>query len=370
MKAVAERLTQAVHEDDTVARQAGDEFLLILETVDDVDEIALACRDVLERLAHPFLLDGHELFVTASVGVAVYPDDGTDAETLLKSVDSAMYHAIEMGGDRYQFFTNDMNAKALQWLSMENDLRRALERDEFELHYQPQIELESGRMIGVEALVRWRHPELGFISPAEFIPLAEETGMIVPLGIWVLREACAQAVAWHDQGLAPLRMGVNLSAKQFEAGDLPDIVASVLKETGLSAERLELELTESILMQDAERTVAMLERLHAMWVNLSVDDFGTGYSSLSYLKQFRLHTLKIDQSFVRGIPDDNDDVEIVRAIVAMAQNLNLRTIAEGVTQRAQLNFLRKLGCDEIQGAYFGRPVAPAEIEARLRGSLA
>jgi diguanylate cyclase (GGDEF)-like protein len=371
LQEVSERLIRCVHEGETVARFEGDEFALLLTQISDTETVIEVIQNIKEALSLPFTIEGHELFMTTSIGISLYPDDGADAPTLLKNAGAALYLTKERGGDNYQFYTADMNAKALKRLALENNLRRALERSEFEVHYQPQVDINTRRVVGVEALVRWRHPELGLVSPAEFIPLAEDTGLIVPLGEWVLRTACAQSQAWQAEGLAPLRVSVNLSARQFQQQNLSDIVARVLQETGLSARYLELELTESSIMKNPESAVRTLGELKAMGINIAVDDFGTGFSSLGYLKRLPIDTLKIDQSFVRDMTTDPDDAALVMAIITLAHNLRLDVIAEGVETEEQLRFLHLLRCDAWQGYLFRRPLPPKAFEelVLVRGKI-
>jgi len=372
--AVAERLTACLRGSDTVARFSGDGFALMLTQISRTeDAVRIAKRaensaveiaqNILDALKSPFDLDGQELYVTASLGIGVYPHDGKDTQTLLKNAGAALNSVKEQGGNGYRFYAEDMNAKALQELTLENDLRRALEREEFVLYYQPQVDISSGRILAVEALIRWQHPELGFVSPADFIPLAENNGLIVPIGEWSLRTACAQAQCWHEEGLA-LRMSVNLSARQFEQPDLLEMIARVLKETRLHPDQLELEITEGSVMKNAENAINTLRRLKEMQIQIAIDDFGSGYSSLSYLKRFPIDRLKIDQSFVRDAPTDSTDAAIIMAIVTLAQNLRLKVIAEGVETEEQLRLLRLLRCDEIQGYLFSRPL-PADALKQL-----
>jgi diguanylate cyclase (GGDEF)-like protein len=365
LKEVAERLTSCVREGDTVARFEGDEFALLLTQIGGTEDVVEIIYQINEMLKLPFILDGHELFITVSIGISLYPDDGADAHTLLKNAGAAIYRAKEHGGNNYQFYTSDMNAKAMKRLSLENSLRRALERAEFEVYYQPQIDFNTGQVVGMEALVRWQHPELGMVSPAEFIPLAEDTGLIVPLGEWVLRTACAQNRSWQDAGLAFLSVAVNLSARQFQQQNLSRVVARILQETGLNPHYLELELTESSIMKNAESGVRTLTELKEMGVKMAIDDFGTGYSSLGYLKRLPIDMLKIDQSFVRDVTTDPDDAALVMAIIALAHNLRLKVIAEGVETEEQRRFLHLLRCDQWQGYLYSKPLRAAAFAELL-----
>lgn len=369
---VAERLTGCVRRSDTVARFAGDEFALLLMQItrtEDVARIAQRTEDavevaqsILRVLEPPFVSGQHELYLTASIGIGLYPDDGGDSQTLLKNAGSALYRAKEQGGNNYQFYTADMNAKALKRLALENSLRHALERDEFALHYQPQVDISSGQIVGMEALLRWQHPELGLVCPSDFIPLAEDTGLIVPIGEWVLHTACAQNKKWHEEGWPSMRISVNLSARQFEQLQLVEIITEALSETGLAPEQLELELTESAIMKNTETAIETLHRIKKTGVRIAIDDFGTGYSSLSYLKQLPIDVLKIDRSFVCESTTAPDDAAIVMAIIGLAHTLNLKVIAEGVETEEQLAFLRLLKCDEIQGYLCSRPLAAASFK--------
>jgi diguanylate cyclase (GGDEF)-like protein len=364
LQEVAKRLRSCLREGDTVARLGGDEFMLLLPGITHGEDVAKVVRRILEVLKPPFNLDGHELHITSSMGISLYPSDGGDAETLIKNADAAMYRTKEQSRGTYQFYTPSMNAKAFERLILENDLRRALERQEFVVYYQPQVSLHTGQIVGVEALVRWQHPEKGLVPPMEFIPLAEETGLIIPLGDWVFRMACAQNQTWQKAGFSPLRVAVNLSARRFKQKGLIKDIVRILKETGLDPDYLELELTESHLMENVEATLSTLHELKAMGIHLSIDDFGTGYSSLSYLKRFPIDKLKIDRSFVLDISDNPDDAAIAVAIIAMAHSLKLKVTAEGVETKEQLEFLRAYQCDEMQGYYFSRPV-PTEIMTQL-----
>ena len=364
LKAVAERLQGCVRDGDTVARLGGDEFSVVLADVAHVDDVARVAHKILHSVATPFQIAGKELFVTTSIGVTLFPFDDNTPEGLLKNADVAMYQAKEAGRNAYRYFTAEMNVRALERLRLETDLRHAIERNELLLMYQPQVNLKDGRLIGVEALIRWRHPESGLVSPAQFIPIAEETGLIGPIGEWVLRTACAQNKAWQNAGLPPVYVTVNVSARQLKQQGLIHSVTRILKDTGLAPEYLGLELTESMLVENVERTVAVLNELHALGVCFSIDDFGTGYSSLNYLKRFPIDILKIDQSFMRGIPGNAEDTAIARAIIVMAHGLGIKTIAEGVETEAQFAFLRTHRCDGMQGFYFS-PAVPAETIAQL-----
>ncbi len=364
LTAVAERLTNCLRDEDTAARLGGDEFIISLPDIADAGEAARVATRILAELAKPFTIADHQLHADGSIGIALYPTDGDTAETLMRNADTAMYHAKESGRANYQFFSAQMTERVSRRLSTETDLRRALEHGEFVLHYQPLIDLAASRVSGAEALLRWPQNEHRLMSPAEFIPIAEDTGLIIPLGEWVLLEACAQAHAWQPRHPG-LRIAVNLSARQFRQKDLIGMIERVLGETGLAPTLLELELTESMLMHHAEETVGILSRLDEMGVRLAIDDFGTGYSSLSYLKRFPIHSLKVDRSFVRDISTDPDDAAIVTAIVAMARSLNLDVTAEGVETEEQAMFLRSLACHQAQGYYFGRPMSAQEFAARL-----
>jgi diguanylate cyclase (GGDEF)-like protein/PAS domain S-box-containing protein len=366
LQAIGARLGTCVRAEDTVARMGGDEFTILLGDLSERRGAALVAQKVLEAVRHPISIDEHELYVTTSIGIAVYPDEGIDAESLLKNADRAMYRAKELGRDNYQYAASARAQPAETRLAMERALHRALERDELVVHYHSMVDIASGRIVGAEALVRWMHPELGLMQPDDFIPLAEETQLIVPIGAWVLRTACAQMKAWHDAGLGPLRVAVNLSPRQFQDRELVTTVERVLAETGLTPQLLDLEITESTAMLNAELTLSILTRLKEMGIRICIDDFGTGYSSLSYLKRFPIDTVKIDQDFVRDLT--NDDVAIISAVISMARALNLRVIAEGVETPAQLEFLRGEACAEMQGYLNSHPVPAAEFEAAVRAA--
>ncbi|MBI1885652.1 MAG: EAL domain-containing protein [Chloroflexi bacterium] len=364
LRKFAERLTRVAREGDSLARVGGDEFTVLLPEISVSEDADLVAQRILEASRAPVLLAGHEFSVTASIGIAVYPGHGEDAVALLRNADAAMYRAKEEGRNTFKIFEPVMNARLLARVALEEDLRHALERAEFQLHYQPQVEIQTGTIVGVEALLRWQHPERGSVPPDEFISLAEETGLIIPIGQWVLRTACAQSKAWQNAGLAPMSMAVNLSPRQFQEPGLIRGIARVLQETGLPAQLLELEITESTAMRDVEFTIAMVEELRAMGVRVSIDDFGTGYSSLGYLKRLPVDSVKIDRSFVNDVTADGDDAAIVAAIVGLAQTMNLNTIAEGVETEEQLAFLKNLNCDFVQGFLFSKAV-PAETFAKM-----
>jgi diguanylate cyclase (GGDEF)-like protein len=361
---VAQRLVGCVRQSDTVSRQGGDEFLMLLPDIEHAQQAALFAQKILTALADPHHLGLQDLHISVSVGISVYPDDGQDAVTLIKSADTAMYQAKENGRDNYKFFKPEMNVRAVKRQVLEAGLRMALERQEFVLHYQPKINLRSGAVVGVEALIRWQHPTLGMLLPAEFVPIAEDCGLILPIGRWVLREACQQTQVWLQAGLSPISIAVNISALEFRAKDFVNYIRETLESTGLEACHLELELTESVLMRDAESTHTVLKALSNLGVKLAIDDFGTGYSSLSYLHQFPIDTLKIDQSFLAQMTNNPDDATIISAMISMGRSLHQRVIAEGVETREQFEFLLSQHCDEGQGHYFGHPVL-APVLAQL-----
>jgi diguanylate cyclase (GGDEF)-like protein/PAS domain S-box-containing protein len=364
LQSVAKRLVDCGRSSDTVSRQGGDEFVVLLSEVEQSDDAAITARRMLLAVAEPHSIGPHDLHVTASIGLSIYPDDGLDAETLIKNADTAMYQAKENGHQSFQFFKPAMNVRAVERQSIEESLRRALERQEFALQYQPIINVGTGEITGAEALIRWTHPTRGPVSPAQFIPIAEDCGLILPIGNWVLREACKQARAWVDAGLPRASMAVNISAMEFRDEHFLEGVFAVLKDTGLDPRSLELELTESVLMKRAESTESILKTLRARGVQVAVDDFGTGYSSLSYLRKFPIDALKIDQSFVRQITTAPDETTIVTAVISMGRSLKLRVVAEGVETQEELAFLQAHQCDEAQGYFFSRPLPPERF-ARL-----
>lgn len=343
----------------------GDEFLIILADTEGSGAIQVA-HHLLEVMAQPFVINKHTLYISISIGIAVYPNDGENFHELLKNSDIAKHKAKELGRNRYYFFTPELNEAAMERFTLERALRTALESNNLALHYQPQIDLKSGRVIGVEALLRWQHPELGFISPAKFIPIAEQSGLIAQIGTWVLQEACRQNKIWQENGLPPFTVAINISVRQFSLSNIASEVKQALASTGLLAKHLEVEITESLLAQDMEATLAMLQELSTIGVQIAVDDFGTGYSSLAYLKRFPLDKLKLDQSFVHDLEENPDDRAIASGVVNLGQSLGLGVIAEGVETEGQLAILQQLGCDEIQGYLFSRPLPADELADWLR----
>ncbi len=367
LKIAGDRLASCVRGGDTAARLGGDEFVLLVTDQERADDAFRVVQRITEVVAQPFVIDQREFKVTCSIGIAGFPRDGADADTLLRNADTAMYRAKELGRNTFQLYSAEMNANFGERLTLETDLWKALERNEFVLHYQPKVDLKTGRIVGMEALLRWRHPTQGMIPPGRFIPVAEESSLIVQIGKWVLREACTQNKAWQDQGLRYVPIAVNISARQLHDKDLIETVRSTLKSTRLRAEHLEIELTESAVMLNADETINTMAQIRGMDVRISLDDFGTGYSSLSYLKRFPVTGLKIDQSFIRDLAYDPDDAAIVRALIAVAQELMLDVTAEGVETAEQAEFLKARGCGEAQGYYFARPVPAAEMQALLEG---
>ena len=366
LQEVAQRLKKWAREQDTVARLSGDEFLIVLTTVKDISDAAVAAERLMDAMTPEFRVQGHSLGITCSLGISIFPEHGADAETLIKNADAAMYCAKDCGRNNYRFFTEEMNARVMERLTLERSLRLALEKNELFLVYQPQMDIGTGRTIGLEALLRWQHPELGLVSPDKFIRIAENSGLIVPIGEWVLRTACSQARQWQDEGLLAVPVAVNVSAVQFRQEGFRELIGKVLEETSLASRYLELELTESLLLSNAHVTFSVLQELRAMGLKLAIDDFGTGYSSLSYLKQFPVSKLKIDRSFVRDVAVNPDDAAITTAIIGMAKSLSLKVIAEGVENEAQMSFLRLHQCDEIQGYYFSKPLAADKVVDKLR----
>ncbi len=366
LKSAANRLVSCLRKDDVISRMGGDEFIVLLSEIDSEEDAVQISKKIITAMQKPFNINGLNLHVSTSIGIAIYPKDGRDEETLLKNADTAMYHAKEKGRNNYQLYNQSMYNQAIKLLKMENSLRKALELNEFTLHYQPKVNVNSKKVIGVEALIRWQHPKHGIISPAEFIPLAEEIGLIIPIGEWVLRTACNQNIAWQQSGLPPIRMAVNLSAKQFLQTDFKKIIADILQETGLEAQWLELEITENIAMHNIKLVSKILQELKSMGIHISLDDFGTGYSSLSFLKKMPIDMLKIDRSFITDITSDADNAAIVAAAIAMAHSLKLKVVAEGVETAEQLQFLKKLKCNEVQGFLFSEPVTQEKIAKMLK----
>lgn len=366
LKAIAMRLNEGVRDMDTVARLGGDEFVVVLEGIHDTEDVVFVANKLLSTLSRPLEISGHTLTTTVSIGVSIFPEDGADTDELLKNADIAMYKAKEAGKNNCQFYTKGMNATAVNYLLLENDLRRAVEQQQLTLYYQPQVDLQTGEMMGVEALVRWQHPERGLVSPAHFIPLAEETGLIVPIGEWVLREACRQQKVWLDAGKRVGKVAVNLSPRQFRQKNFPGKVEAILKETGLEAKHLELEITESCAMEHAGETINQLNQLNQMGMYLAIDDFGTGYSSLAYLQRFPIQKLKIDRSFINDIHDDHNDAAIAKSIIGLAHNMQMRVVAEGVENEQQAEWLREMGCDQAQGFLYSKPMTAKQLENHFR----
>lgn len=365
LKQAAQRLLETLRSGDAICRIGGDEFAVILESGGMARSDNVAAK-VLDALIAPFEIDVHEIYVTASVGISIYPDDAPDMETLTRNADTAMYQAKGKGKNAYEKFHPELDQRVQKRLSVETKLRKALERGELQLYYQPQVDLKDGRLVGFETLLRWNHPELGVVSPAEFIPVAEESGLIVQIGRWAIRTACKQVAAWREAGLGDVHVSVNLSARQTKDAYLVHDIVSSLREAGMRPSQLELEITETVLMENVHANVELLNRLQTAGIRLAIDDFGTGYSSMAYLKRFPIDQVKIDRTFVRDIPGDGDDEAITTAIIAMAHSLGLSVVAEGVETEAQLQFLRDAGCDIMQGYYFAEPKPPEQVEALLK----
>ncbi|HKK01848.1 MAG TPA: EAL domain-containing protein, partial [Desulfuromonadales bacterium] len=359
LQQVAERLGRALRREDTISRLGGDEFILLLPGIKDGPEAALLAAEILHKLARSYQLPGKEVFITSSLGISLYPSDSLDFGTLIRNADTAMYHAKSEGRNNFQFFRSEMTTAVQQRLSLEHDLRRALTKDEFRLYYQPQVDAVTGEFVGVEALIRWLHPERGVVPPADFIPIAEENGLIDQIGAWVLRTACVQNRQWQSMGCQPIQIACNVSGRQFRNPNFIDTLDQILKESGCDPQRLEIEVTENILMENIEQSIATLVDLKTRKISLAIDDFGTGYSSLNYLRVFPIDRLKIDRSFVTRVTENVDDVAIANAIISLARTLKLDVVAEGVETAEQAALLRELGCDKFQGYFFGRPV-PAD----------
>jgi diguanylate cyclase (GGDEF)-like protein len=370
---IAERLNDTMRKTDSIARQSdselfargGDEFTVLLNEIRGVEDAARVAKRIIESLSRPFTLDNNEIFITTSIGMAIFPDDGRDVDSLLKNADAAMYHAKEQGKNNFQYYRQSMNAAAFERLTMENDLRKAVERDELLLYYQPQIDLRTGKISGMEVLLRWNHHAKGMVMPSDFIPLAEDTGLIIPISEWIMHTACVQNKAWQKEGLQTIPVSVNLSSLQFRQKNILGTILQILENSKLNPDYLILEITESSLMDNTEETFATLNALSEMGLRLTIDDFGTGYSSLSYLKRFPLYAIKIDRSFVNGITTNHGDAAIVKAIIAMAHSLKLQVVAEGVETEEQLDFLRNEVCDEMQGFLFSRPLPTEELSKLL-----
>ena len=369
LRQVADRLKSQARDQDTVARVGGDEFLMVLSGVKDVTDVAIAAERIIDAMMPELVIQGRSLSISCSMGISIFPDHGADSETLIKHADAAMYSAKESGRNNFRFFTEDMNAQAVERLTLEHGLRAALEKKELFLVYQPQMDVATGRITGLEALLRWQHPELGLVPPDKFIQIAENSGLIIPIGEWVLRTGCSQARKWQDEGLATVSIAVNVSAVEFRKESFCALIRKVLHETGLAPQYLELELTESLLLTNADMMSSVLRELTGMGLTLAIDDFGTGYSNFSYLRQFPIGKLKIDSSFIRDVAQNPDDAAIATAIISMAKSLSLKVIAEGVENEGQMSFLRAHQCDEIQGYYFSKPLAADEVADKLRATV-
>jgi len=366
LREAAVRISSCTRNGDTVARLGGDEFTVIMPNLHDAKDAPLVAQRILDALAKPFDLDGTESFISGSIGITIFPGDASDANNLLKNADAAMYRAKDLGKANFQFFTSDLNEEVAERLTIKNGLIKALERDEFKVFYQPKVTLSTGQVDSVEALMRWDNPDLGMVSPARFIPVLEETGMVVEFGEWAIREACKQHRTWIDAGLPPIRIAVNLSARQLREISFVSVLQKVLHEAGVGPEGIEIEITESMIMSDTDSAIAALTELHGLGVRVAMDDFGTGYSSLSYLRKFPIDTIKIDGSFVADISTSADDAEIVRTIISMGQTLNKTIVAEGVETEEQLQLLRNFKCDQVQGYLFSRPVPGNELTEFIR----
>ncbi|MBU1883156.1 EAL domain-containing protein, partial [bacterium] len=365
LKIVASRIMNEIEENDTVCRQGGDEFLIILPDINSMKKVVVFIENLLSKFEKVFYVGDHAISTSASIGIAIYPDNGDSFESLLQNADVAMYKAKENGKNTYSFYTKQMNQNNTKQFKIQNDLKKAISNNEFVVYYQPQIDLAKNHIVGVEALIRWQHPELGMIPPMSFIPIAESSGLIITIGEWVLKEACRQAAIWSKHGII-LTVAVNISAVQFKRGNLEEIVKKALSYSGLDPRFLELELTESIMINDVENVLTTVKALKALGVQLSIDDFGTGYSSLAYLKRFAIDKLKIDQSFIRDILNDKEDAAIVKTIIQMAKNLNLKTIAEGVENKQVLDLVSAFGCDEVQGYHFAKPMPVTQFKKYQR----
>lgn len=363
---VSIRLKNCVREVDTIARLGGDEFTIIFDSIQHSENAGMIAEKILDALSDPFILSGNKIFISTSIGITLYPEDATEAEDLIKHADAAMYKTKEKGRNNFQYYTDNLNTEAVKTMELKNDLRNAIIQNELSLYYQPKVNMVNNEIVGAEALLRWQHPKLGMVSPAEFIPIAEQSGLIHEIGSWVIKEAIIQNHKWRESHLKPICMAINLSAKQFQKREFVDLIDRELNNADMTVSSLELEITESLLMKEDQQEQDILKELNDKGYKIAIDDFGTGYSSLSYLKRFTIDTLKIDRSFIRDIPSDQDDAEIVKAIVAMAHALRLTVIAEGVENEDQLAFLRQLNCDEIQGYLFSKPVPAEEFERLLR----